>query len=111
MRRDAHIHARLIHRAQKRSPGRRQNQPHAGGGHQILLGRQHGFVHRVDVRAFRRVDVDVEFGFVNICGNVFLLDDAIERNARKRNPDRNHRDRGAMPHGQSQKPAVRTIDN
>ena len=110
MRRDAHIHAGLVNRAQERSTRRRKNQTHARGRKQIFFDRQHRVVHCVDVGSFGGVDVDVKLGFVNVRGNVFLFHDSIEWNTGERHRDRDYRNYPAMMHGQPQQPGVRTID-
>ena len=107
---DADVRTTLIYLPQKRSSGGGQNDAHARGRHQVAFDSQHGIVHRLNVRTFRRVHVNVELGFIDIARDVFLFDDAIQRNAGQSYCQGDHGDDHSVSQRPSQQPGVETIN-
>ena len=77
MRGNADVGAALIYRAEKRTARLRQDQAHSGSCNQIPFDVEHCIVHRIDIRAFWRVDVDVKLRFIDVARNVFLFHQSI----------------------------------
>ena len=110
MRRNANVNRSLVDRAQKRASRRSQFKSNARRLSNLFLNREHRFIHSGEASSFGRSHADIKLRFVNVRRYVFLLDDAIERHARRDDSDCEHRDDDAVVHCELKNPCITAVE-